>query len=103
MEVENFSDALYEAVMEPAGNFHPDLAWQFSLLASHCENESEYIEKLHKLIHYYKKEAEYLIQDIFQTEAPSIYDFRQFLDLVAQKLEQVKDNPVGGFQLDLDL
>ena len=102
MEIDDISDELFSAVFETTEKFHPDLTFQFAQLASHCEDEKDYIEKLIRLIDFYKRDISFVIDDIFQDNIPDTNQFNQILEVLSQKIQNLISFPKQKPRISLD-
>jgi hypothetical protein len=94
MDTDDLSNELYQAIFIPAEKFHEDLTLQFGLLASHCDNEPDYIKKAEELIQKTLKNPKRAIDDIFFENPPSKEKFVQVLQKITGNIEKVKQIPL---------
>jgi hypothetical protein len=94
MDTDDLSNELFKAIFDTAGKFHDDLTLQFSLLASDCEDEPEYIKKAEVLIKKFQKNPKRAIDDIFFEKPPSTEKFIKVLQEIIGNMEKVKQIPV---------
>lgn len=76
MDTDDLSNETYKAVLISSEKFNHDLTIQFGVLASHCENDDDYLAKANLLILHWKADLPGTIADIFfdSKPAPAIFD-----------------------------
>lgn len=82
MDTDDLSTEAYEEIIIEAEKFHHDLALQFGVIASSCEDEKEYFKMAKKLIKEIKSLHQSELSDIFFDSIPN----KKKLDFALKKI-----------------
>jgi hypothetical protein len=86
---------LYKAILVAAEKFNHNLTLQFGLLASHCINDEDYLQKAKQLIVEWRMNLPNSINEIFfDVKKPKISTFESVLSEIHSGIEQVLSIPV---------
>ena len=82
MDTDELSSEAYKAILIEAENFNHDLALQFGVLASSCENEGEYLHEAKALVKEIQKFDKSRLAELFFDSIPD----KKYLHLSLKKI-----------------
>jgi hypothetical protein len=96
MDTDELSEETYNAVLVTAEKFNHNLVLQFGLLASHCINDDDYLEKAKQVIVEWRMDLHSSINEIFfDVNKPKISTFENILSKIHSEIEQVINIPIS--------
>jgi hypothetical protein len=96
MDTDDLSKETYQGILVTAEKFHHDLTLQFGILAAHCKNDNDYLDKAaikigKWLIH---KDLDVIIPCIFFDNYPTKEQLGKVLSEILSNIERVKEIPI---------
>jgi hypothetical protein len=95
MDTDDLSREAYKAVIIEAEKFDHDLTLQFGMLAGHCDNEKEYLEKSRELIEEIRALDPAHLEDLFFGVMPDVAKLNLALDRMVKNIEKVGKIPLS--------
>lgn len=96
MDTDELSEETYKAVIVAAEKINHNLTLQFGLLASHCINDDDYLQKAKQLIIKWRIDLPDSINEIFfDVKKPRISTFESVLSEIHSGIDQVLSIPVN--------
>ena len=92
MDTDDLSTEAYQGIIIEAEKFNHNLTLQFGVLASHCKDEEEYLDKASDLISEFKSMAEEELIDVFFGTLPDIKSLNITLDRIIANIDKVRKN-----------
>jgi hypothetical protein len=93
MDTDDLSRETYRAILIEAEKFNHDLTLRFGVMAEHCKDEHEYIEKSIKLIDFLRNADKIRLSEIFFGDVPDLKALRLTLDRISNNIDKVKEIP----------
>jgi hypothetical protein len=100
MDTDDLSREAYKAVITEAEKFDHDLTLQFGVLASHCDNENEYLQSALELIEEIKALEPWELEDLFFGVMPDVAQLNVALDKMINNIAKVQRIPVSKRKYD---
>ena len=94
MDTDNLSREAYEAVIIEAEKLTHDLTLRFGVLASHCKNETDYLEKSKQLAQGIKELEDYELEDLLFGNVPEKEDLKSTLNRILRNIKEVNKIPI---------
>lgn len=93
MDTDNLSNEAYEGIIIEAEKFDHDLTLRFGVLASHCKDEEEYLNKALDLITDIRSLDEDELTDLFFGSLPDINALNSTFDRIIKNINRIKKIP----------
>jgi hypothetical protein len=93
MDTDDLSTEAYQGIIIEAEKFDHDLTLQFGVLASDCNDEAEYFDKVTELISELRTLDKEDLTDIFFGNIPNVKSLNLTLDRIIENIEKVKIIP----------
>lgn len=100
MDAADLSREAYKAVIIEAEKFSHDLTIHFGVLASQCDNESEYLQECLKLIGEIRGLDPADLEDVFFGVMPDITKLNLAHDKMVKHIEKVQRLPISKRKYD---
>jgi hypothetical protein len=95
MDTDDLSKETYKAIFYAAEKCHHNLTLEFGLLASHCKNDNDYLDKAYKLILRWKSNLKTSSSQIFfDTTKPADSSLLKILTDIESKIISVQSIPI---------
>jgi len=96
MDTDDLSIPTYKGIIIEAEKFNHDLTLQFGLLASECENDDDYLNKVEVSIKEWLQtnDFDYIIEDIFFGESVRYDHFKKTLDKILANISEIRKTPM---------
>jgi hypothetical protein len=93
MDTDNLSTEAYQGIIIEAEKFDHDLTLHFGVLASHCKDEEDYLDKALELISELRSLDEEELIDVFFGNLPDTKLLNLTLDRITENIDQVRKTP----------
>jgi len=93
MDTDDLSTEAYQGIIIEAEKFNHDLTLQFGVLASHCNDEEDYLNKASGLISELRSLDEEELIDVFFGNLPDITSLNLTLDRIIENIGRVRKIP----------
>lgn len=93
MDTDNLSTEAYQGIIIEAEKFNHDLTLQFGVLASHCKDEEDYLNKASNLISELRTLDKEELIDVFFGNLPDIKSLNLTLERIIENINQVRKTP----------
>lgn len=93
MDTDDLSTEAYQCIIIEAEKFNHDLALQFGVLASHCKDEEDYLNKASHLIYELRTLDKEELTDVFFGNLPNINSLYLTLDRIFENIDIVRKTP----------
>lgn len=87
MDTDELSTEVYQGILIEAEKFNPDLSLQFGLLAAHCKDEEDYLNKASDLITELRTLEKEALIDVFFGNLPEIKSLNLTLDRISENID----------------
>lgn len=97
MDTDDLSVQTYNGIITESEKFHHDLALQFGVLASECQDDNDYLNNVEAMIKEWRAGEvafEQLADEIFFGEYVDINSFRATLEKILSNIAQIRKTPM---------
>lgn len=96
MDTDDLSIPTYKGIISEAEKFNHDLTLQFGVLASSCEDETDYLNQTEAIIKDWLQENDFedIVDDIFFGQKANEDGFRNNLEKILSNITNIRKTPI---------